>query len=111
MLCYGQWPCSVQPVNLACASQVVLIEAGGNDFSNGTKPPSNWGAEYKRFLRQVQTPTLADAILYLSVLIPHNDRWGWMQTKSLMAGRISGASIPGDQCHEGVYPKSLQCKL
>lgn len=42
-----------QPVDPACTLQVVLIEAGGNDFSNGTKPPSNWGAEYKRFLQQV----------------------------------------------------------
>lgn len=33
--------------------QIVLLEAGGNDFSNGTKPPANWAADYQRFLQQV----------------------------------------------------------
>ena len=34
-------------------SQVVLLEAGGNDFANGTKPPASWASEYKSFLQQV----------------------------------------------------------
>ena len=34
--------------------QVVLLDAGGNDFSNGTKPPSNWAADYRGFLQKVQ---------------------------------------------------------
>ena len=36
--------------------QVVLLEAGGNDFANGTKPPGNWASEYKNFLQQVCGP-------------------------------------------------------
>ena len=34
--------------------QVMLLDAGGNDFSNGTKPPSNWAADYRGFLQKVQ---------------------------------------------------------
>ena len=50
---------SLQPADAArCNSQVVLLEAGGNDFNNGTKPPGNWGAEYKRFLNQVNAHML-----------------------------------------------------
>ena len=37
----------------ALMAQVVLIDAGGNDFSNGTKPPSNWAADYRAFLQKV----------------------------------------------------------
>lgn len=36
--------------------QVVLLDAGGNDFANSTKPPANWASEYNSFLWQVCGP-------------------------------------------------------
>ena len=38
---------------VSCAGQVVLVEAGGNDFSNGSAPP-DWQAAYKAFLQQAR---------------------------------------------------------
>ncbi len=32
--------------------QIVLLEAGGNDFANSTKPAANWASAYQGFLQQ-----------------------------------------------------------